>query len=163
MARQPGGTAVLDGPRVVGDAADAPKKKSKKKFIIAAVLVLLVGYEVKGKVVKPHYGPGITVPLGPVIELGTITANLSDSHLAQIAVSIQTTVAASSKEETKEQDELIGSTTQLLGNETYANLIDPTGRAAFRTALLKAYQTDLGMSEGAQQVSAVYFTSFVVQ
>jgi flagellar basal body-associated protein FliL len=165
MARQRSDSAVLDGPRPGADpAAAAPaKKKSKKKLIIIAVVVLLVAYEAKGKIEKPHYGPGAKVPAGAVIELGTITANLSDSHLAQIGVSIQMTAAASAKEEAKEQDELIGSTTQLLGTETYGELIAPVGRAAFKANLLKAFQTDLGPSEGAQQVSAVYFTSFVVQ
>lgn len=145
------------------DKASGEKKKKPVKPIALAVLVLLVGYVAKGKIVKPHYTPTEKLANGPIFDLPSITTNLADGHLAQLGISLQLTIAGSTKELTKDQSEILGSTVQVIGQQTYASLLPPTGRAALQAALLKAYQTDLGTSEGGQQVSAVYFTSFVLQ
>lgn len=145
------------------EAAAKAKKKKRTKVIIICVVLLLVGYEVKGKVVKPHFGPGEKVPAGAIISLGSITTNLSDGHLAQIGVSMQMTAAANAKKEAMVQSELVGATVAILGQQTYNGLLPAGGRSALRGELLRAYQQTLGVNEGAQQVSAVYFTSFVLQ
>lgn len=140
-------------------------KKSKKKLIVAVVLLLVIGFYAKGKFLKPHYGPGAKVPSGQIFALGdtTITTNLSDGHLAQIGISLQLTAPANSKEVNTDIPELTSSTVNILGQQTYAGLLDPSGRQQLAGELLHAYRQDLGPSEGAQQVSAVYFTSFVLQ
>lgn len=142
---------------------DGEKKKKPIKPILGVVLLLVVGYVVKGKVMKPHYGPGQKVPAGKVVSLGSITTNLSDGHLAQVTVSIQLTAPANSKLVTKDQPEMVSQVVTDLGEQTYTGLIAPKGRAALRTGLLHSFQQMLGPSEGAQQVSAVYFTGFVLQ
>ena len=145
--------------------AGTEKKKRKKpvKPIALAVVLLLVGYVAKGKFIKPHYGPGAKVPLGEIVDLGTVTTNLSDGHLAQIGVSLQMTVAENAKEVANDTSELLGSVVTAIGQETYAALLPASGRAVLAARLLQAFQRDLGTSEGAQQVAAVYFTSFVLQ
>ncbi len=146
-----------------GDSGEKAKKKKPIKPIIMVLVLLLVAHVVMGKVIKPHYRPGAKVPAGAIVDLGSITTNLADGHLAQVAVSMQTTVAASSKQVDKLTPELIGSTVSVLGGETYAELLPAAGRAALRRDLLRIFQHELGPNEGAQQVSAVYFTSFVLQ
>ena len=152
-------------PAKAAKAAEGEKAKRKKpiKPIIMVLVLLLVGKVVMGKVVKPHYRPGAKVPAGVIVPLGSITTNLADGHLAQVAISMQMTVAASSKQVDKLTPELIGSTVSVLGGDTYAELLPATGRAALRRDLLRIFQHELGPNEGAQQVSAVYFTSFVLQ
>lgn len=147
------------------ESGEEAKKSPKKKIIILCVVLLLVGYEAKGKLMKPHYGPHQKVPAGAVYELGstTITTNLSDGHLAQIGISLQLTKAANSKQINTDTSQLTNSTIKILSGDTYNALLGPAGRAALASELLGAYQKDLGRSEGAQQVSAVYFTAFVLQ
>lgn len=157
------------GGNVAGERAVVPTndgaKRSKKKLVMVVIVLLLVGFYAKGKFLKPHYGPGAKVPLGQIFSLGdtTITTNLSDGHLAQIAVSLQLTKPANSKEVNADVPELTSSTVEILGQQTYAGLLEPSGRENLATELLRAFQRDLGRSEGAQQISAVYFTSFVLQ
>lgn len=155
--------------RNVDNRADVPeegsRKKSKKKLIVLVVVLLVVGFYAKGKLLKPHYGPGAKVPPGQIFALGgtTITTNLSDGHLAQIGISLQLTKPANAKEINADVPELTSSTVEILGQQTYVGLLDPIGRRELASELLRAYQRDLGRSEGAQQLSAVYFTSFVLQ
>jgi flagellar FliL protein len=141
------------------------EKKSKKKLIMLFVVLALVGFEAKGKLMKTHYKPGEKVPSGAIYALGstTITTNLSDGHLAQVGISLQLTKPANSKLINTDVPELTNSTIKILSGETYSALLGPAGRAALSTALLSAYQQDLGLSEGAQQVTGVYFTTFVLQ
>lgn len=155
--------AAAAEPAKAAPAGEKPKKKKPIKPIALAVVLLLVGYVAKGKIMKPHYAPGEKVPLGAIFDLGTVTTNLGDGHLAQIGVSLQMTAVASSKEETKDTSELLGSVVSALGASTYDELLPASGRSALATTLLHDFQVDLGTSEGAQQVSQVYFTSFVLQ
>lgn len=139
------------------------KKKKPIKPIAAVLLLLVVGYVVKGKVVKPHYGPGAKVPPGAVVALQSVTTNLSDGRLAQVSVSIQLTKAANAKLVATDEDQMVASIVTYLGQQTYTGLLAPAGRATLRVSLLHAFQAELGPSEGAQQVSAVYITGFVLQ
>ena len=43
------------------------------------------------------------------------------------------------------------------------DLLNPAGRTAAQASLLTACQQIAGLSEGAQQVSAIYLTQFVTQ
>ncbi len=146
-----------------GDAGDGKKKKPVKPIALA-VLVLLIGYVAKGKIMKPHYGPHNPVPAGAIYDFpSSVTVNLPDGSLAQIAISLQLTKVGSVKTLTKENSELMGTAVKTIGAETYQTLLSPAGRIALQKSLLQAYQKELGQSEGAQEVSAVYFTSYVLQ
>lgn len=143
-----------------GDA----KKKKPIKPIMLGVLLLLVAYEVKGKVMKPHYGPKNPVPAGAIFDFpASVTTNLPDGSLAQISLSLQLTKVGSTKMITKDTSELVGTAVQIIGKDSYATLLSTPGRVALQASLLHAFQAELGLTEGAQQVSAVYFTSYVVQ
>lgn len=146
-------------------ASDAPKKSKKKLVIISVVVLLLVAFEAKGKLLKPHYGPGHPAPPGVVFALGSnpITTNLSDGHLIQIGVSLQLTRAANSKEVNNDDSALTNITIRDLSAYTYSGLLGEPAKAQLAAALLGSYQRVLGTSEGGQQVSGVYFTTFVVQ
>lgn len=155
-----------------GGAAEAPldeeaaakKKKQRKIKVIGVVALLLVaGYVAKGKLLKPHYGPGHPAPSGQIFSLGTVTTNLADGHLAQVAVSLQLTAPAQTKTVGKESPEMMATAVADLGQETYAQLLRPAGRTALEHRLLAAYQSELGTVEGAEAVTAVYFTRFVLQ
>ncbi len=152
------------GAAAPGDDDAAKKKKKLRTRIIAAVVLLLVaGYVAKGQLLKPHYGPGKPPPAGAIVSLGSVTTNLSDGHLAQIAVSLQLTAAANAKLEAQRSPALVGSTVSIRGQQTYSGLLAPGGRSHLAALLLRSYQQVLGTNEGGEQVSKVYFTSFVLQ
>lgn len=160
-------------------AVDNKKKKPKKpkatgpkrfiKPVIGVLVLAFVAHTAEGKFVKPHYSTAHPAPNGAIIALvnsagtGTITTNLSDGHLVQLQVSLQMSSVGSSKSEAKEEDALLGATINLLGNDTYNQLLAASGRAQLQSQLLGNYQRILGKSEGAQEVTGVYFTSFVLQ
>ena len=144
-------------------AKGGAKKKLPIKPILGVVLLLLVGYVVKGKVIKPHYGPGQKVPNGQIVAIDQVTTNLADGHLAQVTVELQLTKPGSTKLVTLDDPELVNSVVTDLGQDTYGQLLAPAGRAALKLELLHQFQQILGPAEGAQQVSAIYFTGFVLQ
>ncbi len=148
------------------EEAEAPPKKSKKKlFIIIAVLVLLIGgYEAKSILLAPHYKPGQKVPLGKILPLDQLTVNLADGHLVQASISLQLTSVAAmatlSADLPRFDDVAIG----VLGAQTYQGLLPANARDAAKAQILKDCQKIAGTVDGAaQQISAVYFTSFVIQ
>lgn len=157
-------------PAETGAAAgegEAPKKKGKKKLVLILVAVLLVGaagYVVKGRSHKLVYKPGQPVPVGVVTSLGTLTVNTSDGHLVQVGIDLQLTKVAVSKTVSTDQPQLRNAAIADLGAQTYPGLLAPTGRAALQQQLLASFQKVLGPVDGAApQVSAVYFTSFILQ
>lgn len=145
------------------DAEQKPKSK-KKLFIIIGVVVLLalVGFVAKGKLLKPHYAPG-KVPAGEVYSLGSVTTSLADGHLIQTTIELQLTVVASTKTVGLKQPQLLNAAIQTLGEQTYGGLLPASGRTALKAALLKDFQGVLGTSGGAPEVDGVYLTSFVLQ
>jgi flagellar basal body-associated protein FliL len=149
-------------------AKEAKEKKGGKKRLVikivavTAALGLLFMME-KGKIIKPHYGPGHGPAAAGTFDLGTVTTNLSDGHMSQIDVVLQLSVAANSKLITKDQSVLVGDTVTIVGAHTYGGLLPAPGRAALRAQLLQEYQKVLGPVDGGQQVLGVLFSSFVLQ
>ncbi len=143
----------------------AKKKKKPTKLIAAFVVLLLVAYVAKGKLIKPHYGPHAKVPLGAIYDLpNQVTTNLRDGSLAQISMSLQLTAAANKKEITKDTSAIMGTAVDVIGSMTYASVLaHPDPQAYLEHVLLPPIQKDLGTSEGAQQVAGVIFTYFVIQ
>lgn len=163
---QPAGT---DGPAASGDAGgeEGGKKKSKKKLVIVVALVVVIGaagYLVKGRSHKVVYKPGQAVPAGKVSSLGTLTVNTSDGHLVQVGIDLQLTTVAQTKTVSTDRPQLRNAAIADLGNQTYQGLLAPSGRTALQHQLLASFQQVLGPVDGAApQVSAVYFTTFVLQ
>ena len=145
-------------------AGEAPPKKSKKKVLIIMLVVLAVGgFEAKSILLKPHYRPGQAVPLGTILALDQLTVNMSDGHLVQAGISLQLTKVAS-KAAATEVPRFDDAAITVLGAETYDGLLAPGGRATVKAEILALCQKILPPVDGAaEQVSAVYFTSFVVQ
>lgn len=143
-----------------------PKKKSKKKLvlILLVVLLLVVGYEAKSKLLKPHYRPGEAVPAGQVVPLGTLTVNTIDGHLVQAGIDLQLTAPASKKTVTADEPQLRNAAISDLSRWSYTELLQVSTRAVLQHQMLESFQKLLGTVDGAaQQVSGVYFTSFLLQ
>ena len=155
------GTAAPDAP---SDGGKVKVKKSKKKLVIIMVVVLLVGgYEAKSMLLKTHYKPGQTVPLGTILPLDQLTVNMSDGHLVQASISLQLTKVAA-KTATADVPRFDDAAITVLGAQTYDSLLAPGGRTAVKAQILALAQKIAPPVDGAaEQVSAVYFTSFVVQ
>jgi flagellar basal body-associated protein FliL len=153
-----------DGAAADGANGEVKVKKSKKKLVIIMVLVLLVGgFEAKSMLLKVHYKPGQVVPLGVILPLDQLTVNMSDGHLVQASISLQLTKVAS-KAATLDVPRFDDAAITVLGAETYDALLAPGGRTAAKATILSLCQKILPPVDGAaEQVSAVYFTSFVVQ
>jgi flagellar basal body-associated protein FliL len=150
----------------VGASADGEvkvKKSKKKLFIIILVVLLVGGFEAKSILLKPHYKPGQTVPLGVILPLDQLTVNMSDGHLVQASIDIQLTKVAS-KAATLDVPRFDDAAITVLGAETYDQLLAPGGRTSVKAQILALCQKILPPVDGdGQEVSAVYFTSFVVQ
>ncbi len=146
------------------EGGEVKVKKSKKKLVIIMVVVLLVGgFEAKSILLKPHYKPGQPVPLGIILPLDQLTVNMSDGHLVQASISLQLTKVAS-KAATLDVPRFDDAAITVLGAETYDALLAPGGRTEAKAEILALDQKILPPVDGAaEQVSAVYFTSFVVQ
>lgn len=158
--------ALKSSPSKTDDAADdTPPKKSKKKLIIIAVVVLLlVGYEAKSMLIKPHYKPGQAVPAGKILPLDQLTVNLSDGHLVQAAISLQLTVVANSSTIGNDLPKFDDAAINVLGAQTFNDLLKPGQREALKAQMLTAFQKIAGTVDGAaQQISAIYYTGFVLQ
>lgn len=169
------GDAVADPAKAKGKAPakgatpaeDEGKKKGGKKklIIVAAVVVLLLGvYMVKFHKHTPIYKAGQPVPNGKVVSIGTITANTSDGHLVQAGIDLQLTVVADPKQEAMDAPQFTNAAIDDLANWSYAQLLTDTGRTGLQRQLLASFQKILGPIDGAaEEVSAVYFTSFILQ
>lgn len=165
-AEAPKGKAT-GGAKGATEGEEGGKKKGGKKklLIVAAVVVLLLGvYMVKFRKHTVVYKAGQPVPNGKVVSIGTITANTSDGHLVEAGIDLQLTVAANSKTEAADAPQFTNAAIQDLTNWTYSQLLTGSGRTGLQQQLLASFQKILGTADGAaQQVSAVYFTTFIVQ
>ncbi len=144
---------------------EAPKKSKKKLFLIIGLVVLLIGgYEAKSILMKTVYKPGQAVPAGKIFPLDQLTVNLSDGHLVQVSISLQLTAVAVPTTISNDQPRIENSVIQILGEQTYQGLLAPAQRQVVQTAILKQCQKITGTVDGAaEQVSAVYYTGFVIQ
>ena len=165
QAARPQTSPGLDGEGASGDAAKEEKpKKSKKKLVIIMLVVLLVGgFEAKSMLLKTTYKPGQTVPLGAILPLDQLTVNMSDGHLVQASISLQMTKVAA-KTATTDVPRFDDAAITVLGAENYDALLAPGGREAAKAQILALCQKISPPVDGAaEQVSAVYFTSFILQ
>jgi flagellar basal body-associated protein FliL len=157
--RRPPAEAEPDGP-------PKPKKTKKKLVVVLAIVVVLAaaGLVAKTKMSQTVYHPGEPVPAGPVVSLGTVTVALSDGgHLVQATIDLQMTKPASATEEADDSAHLEDVAVSVLGQQSYTALLASPGRTAVQQQLLTSFQQVLGPADGAPQVSAVYFTGFVLQ
>lgn len=170
-APRPAAAPVAALPTRRAAEAGAPEEGGKKKggkkklLIVVAVLLVVVGvYFVKFRSHPVVYKPGQPVPPGKVTSLGTLTVNTADGHLVQVGIDLQLTKPAQTKTVSADQPQLRNAAILDLGQQTYTGLLAPSGRAALQKQLLTSFQQVLGTVDGAApQVSAVYFTNFILQ
>ncbi len=142
------------------------KKGGKKKLLLVLLVVVVLGagfYFVK---LKPHpvYKSGQPVPNGKVVSIGPITANTADGRLVQVQIALQLSAVANTKQEATDAPQLTNTVISELANFTYAQLLTNAARTTLQSQLLAAFQKIMGTVDGAaQQVNAVYFTSFILQ
>jgi len=161
-------TPTISATGAAADEEGGTKKGGIKKLLlilVATVIVVAAAYVLvlKPKLYPPHYKPGQHVPAGAIVSLPTNTINLSDGHLLQVTVAMQLTAPAVAAEITKDDPKFLNAELTIFGALTYPDLLDPAGRDAAQQALLALFQHIAGTSEGAQQISAIYFTSFIAQ
>jgi flagellar protein FliL len=152
------------------DGGEEPeeKKGGAKKKIIIMVGALVLGYAAWSMVLQPmlfppHYKPGQKVPAGKIMSLPQNTINLSDGHLLQVTIALQLTAPAQEATLTLADPKFLNAEIDVFGALTMPDLLNPLGRTAATASLLTACQKIAGLSEGAQQISAVYLTQFVTQ
>ncbi len=153
-------------PGIAGIPRKSAKKSRRKLVVVAAAVAALAagGVVMRARAGAVAYEPGQPVPPGEVVTLGTLTVDTSDGQLVQATVDLQLTKPADVKAEAADGPELINAAIADIGGWTDARLVTPAGRAALQRQLLGSFQRILGTVDGAaQQVSAVYFTSFVLQ
>jgi flagellar basal body-associated protein FliL len=150
-----------------GDNAEISKGRAKRFLVIAVagIVVLAAAFlmVVKPMLFPPHYKPGQPVPNGAIVSLPSDTINLVDGHLLQLTVALQLTGPANTTKITAATPKFLNAELTVFGALTDPDLLNPAGRVAAQAALLQLFQHIAGTSEGAQQISALYFTSFIVQ
>ncbi|MDA8293724.1 MAG: flagellar basal body-associated FliL family protein [Actinomycetota bacterium] len=166
-------TATLTPPQATSGDGEPPAEGATKKggakklliIVVAAVVVLGAAFELvlKPMLFPPHYRPGQPVPAGQIVSLPQNTINLSDGHLLQVTVALQLTAPASPTAIAKDDPKFLNAELTVFGALTQPDLLNPAGRTAAQAALLQAFQQIAGTSEGAQQISAIYFTNFITQ
>ncbi len=146
----------------------SPPKSKKKKLatVTVALLVILAagGFVAKSKLVRPHYPAGDPPPPGKVFNLGTLTVNTSDGHLAQVGIDLQLTKPADVKQVESDVPEMDNAAIESITSWSYSQLLGLSAKTQLQSQLLSGFQKILGTVDGsAEQVSAVYFTSFLLQ
>lgn len=147
-------------------APEEPPKKSKKKLIIILLVVVLLvgGYEAKSILLKPHYKAGQKVPNGKILPIDQLTVNLSDGHLVQASISLQLTEVAVPATISSDLPRFDDAAITVFGGQTEKSLLTPTGRETTKAEILAQFQKIAGTVDGAaQQISAIYYTGFVIQ
>jgi len=159
------GQPAAGQPAATATTTAAPAKKGKKLRLLAVAVVVLGagGFVAKGKFLKPHYRPGQVAPNGQVDTLDQLTVNLADGHLVQATIALQLTTVANAKAIAADQPRFEDAAISVLGAQTYAGLIASGGRDAVKATLLQRFQQITGPVDGSPQVSAVYYTGFVIQ
>ncbi|HET9076917.1 MAG TPA: flagellar basal body-associated FliL family protein [Acidimicrobiales bacterium] len=157
--------ALKSQPKADEDPQDPPKKSKKKLFIIIAVLVLLIGgYEAKAILLAPHYKPGQKVPMGKILPLDQLTVNMSDGHLVQASISLQLSSVAAPSTMSSDLPRFDDAAIGVLSTQTYQGLLPAAAREHVKQEILQDCQKIAGTVDGAaQQVTAIYFTGFVLQ
>ncbi len=161
-------TATMSPEQADGVKEPEKEKKGGSKKLLLVVVALVVGAAAYVMVLKPmlfppHYKPGQPVPAGQIVSLPTNTINTSDGHVLQVTVAMQLTAPASPATIAKDDPKFLNAELTIFGALSYADLLNPAGRTAARAALLHSFQQIAGISEGAQQISSLYFTGFIVQ
>ena len=111
----------------------------------------------------PGIWPRTTSASESITHTTQLTVNMSDGHLVQASISLQLTKLAA-KTATTDVPRFDDAAITVLGAETYDALLAPGGRTTVKAQILTLGQKILPPVQGvAEQVSAVYFTSFVVR
>lgn len=158
--------ASVPGPPAARGAPKGKEKKGKGKLlgVVGAVVVLAVaggGYMVMQRA-GVHRGPVAPQP-GPMRSLPTTTLNLQDGHLLQIGLDYQLTAAADTKAAGAEQPALVNLEIVDLSKLTYAELLTPAGKEAAQAQLAAGFRSVLDKKGMAEQLYAIYYTTFVMQ
>lgn len=176
-------TAATSRPPATAGKVEAGKpkrKRSRKKLILIAIVVLLLG--VAGYVGQamlfggepPKAAPDPKTVAGKVLPLDPITMNLADGHYLKLTFVLQLSKAASpaagSADSANSADSAgtatpalnnaaaLDASIDVLGEHTYAQLIAPGGRARAQKELLTEIQ-----KRYPGEVLGLYFTEFLMQ
>lgn len=150
-----------------GDEASPTAKKSRKKLIVIVVVLLVVVaggvYEsgMLGKQ-KPKAAAVVVTP-GPVVSLPQLTTNLSDGHLVQLSLAAQLAPGQKSTAVKASVPRIENLMLSIYSRYSYSQLLDDAGRTRAADEVLQGMRKILGATKANPIVSAVYYTSFVMQ
>ncbi|MCC6445216.1 MAG: flagellar basal body-associated FliL family protein [Armatimonadetes bacterium] len=155
----------------------AAKKKTPNKMMLIGIALLLgaVGAfmftrkagtsDPEGKGGKKKHQKVEKSELGPKVDLGEFTVNLSGgaTHYLRANVTVELE-AGSSEEKSKEEVPIIKDAVVLtLSHKGFDDLQAATGIQKLKKELKEAINKALGAEEDEEPVTEVYFTSFVTQ
>jgi flagellar FliL protein len=155
------GSAVLAG---APDSGAASKRHGKsKRLLLSIVLAVVIAGGAAAffypKLVHSHSG----VQNGPILQLSSSTLNLADGHILEIAIACQLTTAANQKDIDPLEPRLFNAEISVFSGFTYPELLGLPGKSLAKAQLLKEFQAIVGTSGKYQQISEVYFTTFIMQ
>ncbi len=141
--------------------ASAPRKKRRLLLSLVVVAVAVGGTAAffYPKLVHAPHG----VHNGPILQLASSTLNLSDGHILEVTVACQLTSVANVKTITPLEPRIYNAEISVFSGFYYSELLSLQGKRTARQELLKRIQAIIGTQDGYQQVSEVYFTTFIMQ
>lgn len=166
-------TATVKPPRPAParEAAQAPppeKKAGKKRRLVLIVGILVIlGIVVIGakKFLLKSHKPKKAVA-GAVVSLPETTINLSDGHLLQVTLAVQTQKGLVKKGKSLPSSDLArmeNDEITLLSQFSYKELLAASGKAQAKSELLSHFRQVVGPGKVGPGVMAVYYTDFVMQ
>lgn len=147
-----------------GDPGTLPSRQGKSKRLLLSLALAIVIAAGTAAFFYPklvHSPSG--VHNGPILQLGSSTLNLADGHILEVAVACQLTTAANQKAIDALEPRMFDAEISVFSNFTYPELLGLAGKSLAKAQLLKKLQAIVGTSGGYQQISEVYFTTFIMQ
>lgn len=155
--------------KVEESSAKEKKKGSKKKLILIILLVVLAaGGGGFGALTflgssKPHKAAFVPPKVGPIYGFGTITTNLSDGHLIQLGMSLQLGVKDLTTAITPLNKDMTDVVITDLSGWTYAQLLSPIAKLTLKKQLILDLNKIVKVATGKNEITDIYFTSFIMQ
>ena len=160
-------TDLLDQALLNGGMPYATESRSRRVILIAIVAVLLLGAAALVYLATSSSGP-TKLAMGPIVGMpgqpsGGMVVSLNDSHYLNIELALQSTNVTDSSELSADAPELQNAVISVFGGMGYSYLQDAANQPAEKAAILQDFQQILGKKNGLPQVSAIYYTNFLLQ
>jgi flagellar basal body-associated protein FliL len=161
-------TDLLDQALLNGGMPYASSDSRTRRVLLIAVAVILLG--VAGYLVYLATSPSkpTTLASGPIVTMpgqpaGGMVVSLDDGHYLDVEVSLQTTNVTDSTELSADGPQFANAVISVFGGMGYSYLQSGANQTAAKAILLQDFQQILGKKDGLPQLSAIYYTEFLLQ